>query len=43
MKYLSILRFINHYLKAIGGKLSGYIVTPLVFTFRNYINNYANK
>jgi hypothetical protein len=40
MKYLSILRFINHYLKAVGGKLLGFILTPLIFPHRDWIRNY---
>ena len=34
-KYMSILRFIIHYLKAILCKLTGYVVTPLVFQHRD--------
>ena len=41
MKYLSILVFIWHYIKAILGKLTGYIVTPLVFPHRDWIRNYV--
>lgn len=41
MKYLSILVFIWHYIKAILGKLTGYIVTPLVFPHRDWIRNYT--
>lgn len=41
MKYISILVFIWHYVKAILGKLTGYIVTPLVFPHRDWIRNYV--
>lgn len=41
MKYFSILKFTLNYVLAILGKLSGYIITPLVFPFRNYINHYV--
>lgn len=41
MKYLSILKFILHYLTAISGKLLAYIVTPLIFAFRHKIRSYA--
>ena len=40
MKYLSILRFIVHYLKSGSGKLLGFIMTPLVFPHRDWIRNY---
>jgi hypothetical protein len=40
MKYLCILRFIVHYLKAIVGKLSGYILTPIIYPHRDWIRNY---
>ena len=40
MKYLSILVFIWHYIKAIIGKLTGYVVTPLVFPHRDWLRNY---
>lgn len=41
LKYLSIFKFIFHYTKAICGKLTGYIITPLVFTYRDWIRNYS--
>ena len=41
MKYLSVLKFIVNYLVSIIGKLLGYIITPIVFSYRDYINNYA--
>lgn len=40
MRYLTILKFIVHYLLAILGKLIGYIVTPLVFPHRDWLRNY---
>jgi len=40
MKYLSILRFIVHYLKSGSGKLLGFILTPLIFPHRDWIRNY---
>lgn len=41
MKYLNILVFIWHYIKAILGKLTGYAVTPLVFPHRDWIRSYT--
>ena len=41
LKYLSIFRFVFHYIKAICGKLTGYIITPLVFPHRDFIRNYT--
>ena len=40
MKYLSILTFAWHYIRATSGKLRGYIITPLVFPHRDWIRNY---
>ena len=40
MKYLSILRFIVHYLKSGSGKLLGFILIPLIFPHRDWIRNY---
>lgn len=41
IKYVSILKFIVHYIVAILGKLIGYIITPIIFTYRDWIRNYA--
>lgn len=41
MKYMCILVFIWHYIKAITGKLLGYILTPLIFPHRDWIRNYT--
>ena len=41
MRYLSITKFVFHYIKAICGKASGYIVAPLVFPHRDFIRNYT--
>ena len=41
MKYLSIYRFVKHYISSILGKLEGFLITPLVFPHRDWIRNYA--
>ena len=41
MKYLTILKFIVHYILAGLGKLIGYIVTPLVYPHRDWLRNYV--
>lgn len=41
MKYLCVFRFVFHYIKAICGKLTGYMITPLVFPHRDFIRNYT--
>ena len=41
MKYLSIYRFVKHYISSILGKLEGLVITPLVFHHRDWIRNYA--
>ena len=41
MKYLSIFRFVKHYISSILGKLEGFLITPLVFPHRDWIRNYA--
>ena len=40
MKYLTILKFIVHYILVGLGKLIGYIVTPLVYPHRDWLRNY---
>lgn len=40
MKYLTILKFIVHYVLVVLGKLAGYIVTPLVYPHRDWLRNY---
>ena len=40
MKWLSVGRFIKHYISSILGKLLGYIVTPLVYPHRDWLRNY---
>lgn len=41
MRYLSVLKFIANNIVAILFKLVGYVVTPLIFPHRYYINNYV--
>lgn len=41
MKYLSVYRFVKHYISSILGKLEGFLLTPLVFPHRDWIRNYA--
>ena len=41
MKYLSIYRFVKHYVSSILGKLGGLVLTPLIFPHRDWIRNYA--
>ena len=41
MKYLSIGRFSWHYIKAFCGKASSFVIAPLVFPHRDFINNYV--
>lgn len=40
MKYLTVLKFIVHYVLVCLGKLAGYIVTPLVYPHRDWLRNY---
>lgn len=40
MKYLSIYRFVKHYISSVLGKLEGFLITPLVFPHRDWIRNY---
>lgn len=41
MKWLSVLRFIKHYVSSILGKVVGLVLTPLIFPHRDWIRNYA--
>ena len=41
MKWLSVGRFIKHYISSILGKLEVFLITPLVFPHRDWIRNYA--
>ena len=41
MKYLSVYRFVKHYISSMLGKLEGFLITPLVFPHRDWIRNYA--
>lgn len=36
MKYLSVCRFVKHYISSILGKLEGFLITPLVFPHRDW-------
>ena len=40
MKYLTVLKFIVHYVLAGLGKLIGYIATTLVYPYRDWLRNY---
>lgn len=41
MKWLSVGRFIKHYVSSIVGKIGGLVLTPLIFPHRDWIRNYA--
>ena len=41
MKWLSVGRFIKHYVSSIAGKIGGLILTPFIFPHRDWIRNYA--
>lgn len=41
MKWLSVGRFIKHYVSSIAGKIGGLVLTPLIFPHRDWIRNYA--
>lgn len=41
MKWLSVGRFIKHYVSSIIGKVRGLVLTPLIFPHRDWIRNYA--
>lgn len=41
MKYLSIYRFVKHYISSMLGKLEVFLIIPLVFSHRDWIRNYA--
>ena len=43
MKYLSIYRFVKHYISSILGKLEGFLITPLVFPHRDWIRKHVNR
>lgn len=43
MKYLSILIFVWHYIKSLSGKVSGFILAPLIFPHRDFIRNYVHN
>ena len=40
MKHLIVLKVIVHYILAGLGKLTGYIATPLVYPYRDWLRNY---
>ena len=41
MKWLSVGRFIKHYISSISGKIGGLVLTPLIFPHRDWVRNYA--
>ena len=41
MKWLSVGRFIKHYVSSIVGKVGGLVLTPLIFPHRDWTRNYA--
>ena len=40
MKWLSVGRFIKHYVSSILGKVVGLVLTPLIFPHRDWLRNY---
>ena len=43
MKYLTILKFIVHYVLVGLGKLIGYIATPLVYPHRDWLRRISHE